>query len=65
MSSGLNPQNENAVCTTQQYLQQLTIAALQGLCANPAHCTRYDDLPYMADWLARGIIRIQEAQSEN
>lgn len=41
------------------YQQQLTIAALQGLCANPAHATARDDLPGMADWMAKSIISIQ------
>ncbi|MEG6135261.1 exodeoxyribonuclease VIII [Enterobacter kobei] len=43
------------------YLQQLTIAALQGLCSNPAYCNQYDDLPAMAAGLARSVINQQEA----
>lgn len=42
------------------YLQQLTIAALQGLCSNPAYCNQYDDLPAMAAGLARSVISQQE-----
>ena len=38
------------------YLQQLTIAALQGLCSNPAFCNKYDELPAMAAGLARSVI---------
>jgi exodeoxyribonuclease VIII len=45
---------------TLTYQQQLTIAALNGLCANPAYCNQYDDLPGMANWLASSIIRQQE-----
>ncbi|HGV0045873.1 TPA: exodeoxyribonuclease VIII [Enterobacter ludwigii] len=37
------------------YLQQLTIAALQGLCSNPAYCNQYDELPGMAVGLARSV----------
>lgn len=46
--------------TILTYQQQLTIAALQGLCANPAHGNALDDLPAMAADLAAGIIRLQE-----
>ncbi|WP_316992609.1 exodeoxyribonuclease VIII [Enterobacter ludwigii] len=42
------------------YLQQLTIAALQGLCSNPAYCNQYEELPAMAAGLARGVINHQE-----
>ncbi|HHA1340318.1 TPA: exodeoxyribonuclease VIII [Enterobacter bugandensis] len=42
------------------YLQQLTIAALQGLCSNPAFCNQYEELPAMAAGLARGVINHQE-----
>ncbi|MFP9431754.1 exodeoxyribonuclease VIII [Enterobacter sp. LM3] len=45
------------------YLQQLTIAALQGLCANPVYCNQYDDLPGMAAGLARSIECIQQRES--
>ncbi|WP_262768612.1 hypothetical protein [Enterobacter asburiae] len=46
------------------YHQQLTIAALQGLCANPAHGTSFDDIADMAVQLAAGVIRLQEVQCE-
>ncbi|CAI1829797.1 Uncharacterised protein [Serratia quinivorans] len=42
------------------YKQQLTLAALQGLCANPACYGSYDDLPVMATTLASSVLRIQE-----
>ncbi|WP_409245946.1 exodeoxyribonuclease VIII [Enterobacter cloacae] len=42
------------------YHQQLTAAALQGLCANPAYCNQYDDIPGMAVWLASRVISQQE-----
>lgn len=41
------------------YQQQLTAAALQGLCANPAYCNQYDDLPGMAVWLANSVVNQQ------
>ena len=41
------------------YHQQLTAAALQGLCANPAYCNQYDDLPGMAVWLANSVVNQQ------
>lgn len=44
------------------YHQQLTIAALQGLCANPAHATSFDDIADMAVQLAAGVVRLQETQ---
>lgn len=42
------------------YLQQLTIAALQGLCSNPAYCNQYEELPAMAAGLALSVINQQE-----
>lgn len=42
------------------YLQQLTIAALQGLCSNPAYCNQYEELPAMAAGLARSVVSQQE-----
>lgn len=42
------------------YQQQLTIAALHGLCANPVHGNALDDLPAIAADLASGIIRLQK-----
>ncbi|MCE3116150.1 hypothetical protein LXD80_10095 [Enterobacter sp. ASE] len=46
------------------YQQQLTIAALHGLCANPVHGNALDDLPAIAADLAAGIIRLQENDDE-
>ncbi|WP_171857677.1 exonuclease family protein [Enterobacter kobei] len=46
--------------TSPSYLQQLTIAALQGLCSNPAYCNQYEELPAMASGLARSVINHQE-----
>ncbi|EMC1013067.1 exodeoxyribonuclease VIII [Enterobacter bugandensis] len=50
----------NAPLSSVTYLQQLTIAALQGLCSNPAFCNQYEELPAMAAGLARGVINHQE-----
>lgn len=50
----------NAPLSSVIYLQQLTIAALQGLCSNPAYCNQYEDLPAMAAGLARSVINHQE-----
>ncbi|WP_233590439.1 exonuclease family protein [Citrobacter freundii] len=38
------------------YRQQLTLAALQGMCANPAYRSDFDELPHMAAVLAAGVI---------
>lgn len=51
----------NAPLLPVTYLQQLTIAALQGLCSNPAYCNQYEELPAMAAGLARSVISQQEA----
>lgn len=64
------PTEQNPAATTElpanalTYHQQLTIAALQGLCANPAHATSFDDIADMAVQLAAGVIRLQEVQCE-
>lgn len=50
----------NEQLSSVTYLQQLTIAALQGLCSNPAFCNQYEVLPVMAAGLARGVINHQE-----
>ena len=50
----------NEPLSSVTYLQQLTIAALQGLCANPAFCNQYEELPAMASGLARSVINHQE-----
>lgn len=38
------------------YRQKLTIAALHGMCANPAYRGDFDDLPAMATMLAEGVL---------
>ncbi len=48
--------NAASVDSALTYRQQLTIAALQGLCANPACRGDFDRLPDMASALADGII---------
>ncbi|XUM27924.1 exodeoxyribonuclease VIII [Enterobacter asburiae] len=50
----------NAPLSSITYQQQLTIAALQGLCSNPAYCNQYEELPAMAAGLARSVINHQE-----
>ncbi|MEG5491752.1 exodeoxyribonuclease VIII [Enterobacter kobei] len=50
----------NAPLSTITYQQQLTIAALQGLCSNPVYCNQYEELPAMAAGLARSVIDHQE-----
>lgn len=47
------PKPEPMVLT---YRQQLTLAALQGMCANPAYRGDFDDLPHMAVMLATEVI---------
>lgn len=51
---------KNGPLSSVTYLQQLTIAALQGLCSNPAFCNQYEELPAMAAGLARSVINHQE-----
>ncbi|HFO0272959.1 TPA: exodeoxyribonuclease VIII [Enterobacter asburiae] len=51
---------KNAPLSSGTYLQQLTIAALQGLCSNPAYCNQYEELPAMAAGLARSVVIQQE-----
>lgn len=50
----------NAPLSSITYQQQLTIAALQGLCSNPAYCNQYEELPAIAAGLARSVINHQE-----
>ncbi|HEB0918105.1 TPA: exodeoxyribonuclease VIII [Enterobacter cloacae] len=54
---------EPDLSAASSYLQQLTIAALQGLCSNPAYCNQYEELPAMAAGLARSVINHQEGSS--
>lgn len=44
------------------YRQQLTLAALQGMCANPAYRGDFDELPHMAAALAAGVISTEAEQ---
>ncbi|MCW1433346.1 hypothetical protein OLN68_04290 [Citrobacter freundii] len=44
------------------YRQQLTLAALQGMCANPAYRGNFDELPHMAAALAAGVISAEAEQ---
>lgn len=44
------------------YRQQLTLAALQGMCANPAYRGDFDELPHMAAALAAGVISAEVEQ---
>ncbi|MEZ2600793.1 hypothetical protein [Kluyvera intermedia] len=44
------------------YRQQLTLAALQGMCANPAYRGDFDELPQMAIMLAAEVINAEAAQ---
>ncbi|HAT7555702.1 TPA: hypothetical protein JAW29_002950 [Citrobacter freundii] len=47
---------------TLTYRQQLTLAALLGMCANPAYRGDFDELPHMAAALAAGVISAEEGQ---
>ncbi|ELH8607279.1 exodeoxyribonuclease VIII [Enterobacter asburiae] len=53
----------NTPLSSITYQQQLTIAALQGLCSNPAYCNQNEKLPAMAAGLARSVINHQEGPS--
>lgn len=53
------PKPEPMVLT---YRQQLTLAALQGMCANPAYRGDFDELPHMAAALAAGVISAEAEQ---
>lgn len=44
------------------YRQQLTLAALQGMCANPAYRGDFDELPHMAAALAAEVISAEAEQ---
>lgn len=44
------------------YRQQLTLAALQGMCANPAYRGDFDELPHMVAALASGVISAETEQ---
>ena len=51
------PLDLKTIETATTFRQQLTVAALQGLCANPAYRGDFDDLPAMAAMLANGVIK--------
>lgn len=66
----VKPKNEpepaletNNPLSSVTYLQQLTIAALHGLCANPAYCNQYDELPGMAVGLARSVESMHQEEN--
>lgn len=66
----VKPKNEpepaletNNPLSSVTYLQQLTIAALHGLCANPAYCNQYDELPGMALGLARSVESMHQEEN--
>lgn len=57
--------NESAFLVSEPtltYRQQLTLAALQGMCANPAYRGDFDELPHMAAALAAGVVSAEEGQ---
>lgn len=57
--------NESAFLVSEPaltYRQQLTLAALKGMCANPAYRGDFDELPHMAAALAAGVISAEEGQ---
>lgn len=57
--------NESAFLVSEPaltYRQQLTLAALQGMCANPAYRGDFDELPHMATALAAGVICAEAEQ---
>ncbi|WP_370603531.1 hypothetical protein [Citrobacter braakii] len=60
-SSGSDVTN-GELFTTLTYRQQLTLAALQGMCANPAYRGDFDELPHMAAALAAGVISAEAEQ---
>ncbi|QIX97424.1 hypothetical protein [Cedecea sp. FDAARGOS_727] len=47
-SSAVEPARLNALT----FKQQLLLAAVQGLCANPAHATSFEEIPHMASVIA-------------
>lgn len=54
-------QEPTAASADLTWRQQLIIAAVQGMCANPAYSGIQDDIPGMAIDIASGVIRIEEA----
>ncbi|HDR2353320.1 TPA: exodeoxyribonuclease VIII [Enterobacter roggenkampii] len=50
------PVPESQLATLLNYRQQLILAAIQGMCANPSYRADFDDLPAMAIELADSVI---------
>lgn len=46
------PAVEPATQSALTFKQQLLLAAVQGLCANPAHATSFEEIPHMANVIA-------------
>ncbi|WP_227317470.1 hypothetical protein [Cedecea davisae] len=63
-AAGQQPLRDETVKPAQApeltFHQQLTLAALRGLCANPAHATSFEELPDMARHLADVLARAEE-----
>ncbi|WP_234262294.1 exonuclease family protein [Klebsiella aerogenes] len=59
VSTELPAKAESVNQTTLTYKQQLTVAAIQGLCANPACFGLLDDTPSIVDDMVNGILRNQ------
>lgn len=57
--------NQYAATSPFTYHQQLTIAAIQGLCANPAYAMCETPLSEIADTIANSVIYLQGADNEN
>ncbi|AIR03436.1 hypothetical protein JT31_02030 [Cedecea neteri] len=51
----LPPLDKPVPSTALSFKQQLMLAAVQGLCANPAHATSFDELSSMALHLAETL----------
>lgn len=47
--------SEQPASATLTFQQQLLLAAVQGLCANPAHATSFKDIPHMASAIADAV----------
>ncbi|SAF45844.1 hypothetical protein [Enterobacter kobei] len=51
------PAEESQLSHSLNYRQQLILAAMQGMCANPSYRADFEDLPAMAIELADGVIK--------
>ncbi len=56
--------NEPASSGNLTFKQQLMLAAVQGLCANPAHATSFEDIPHMASVIADTLVMDGDACTE-